>query len=172
MTAVRVVGAGELVGLRPALRALLLDSVAHGASIGFLDPFGPADADAYWDGVDAAVRSGGRVLLVAADAHGSVVGTAQLDVDTSPNQAHRATVSKVLVHSAARGRGIGAALMAALDRAAADAGRWLLTLDTATAAAERLYARTGWARAGAIPDYARDPDGTLTPTVLYYKSLR
>ncbi len=61
--------------------------------------------------------------------------------------------------------------MAELERVALATGRWLLVLDTATAAAERLYERRGWIRSGAIPDFAMNPDGTLTPTVLYDKRL-
>jgi ribosomal protein S18 acetylase RimI-like enzyme len=110
-------------------------------------------------------------LLVWNAPGGAVAGTVQLDVDTLPNQPHRATVSKLLVHSSARRRGIGRALMEALERAAAHAGRWLLTLDTATADAERLYERLGWTRAGVIPDYAMNPDGTLAATAYYWKAL-
>jgi ribosomal protein S18 acetylase RimI-like enzyme len=60
--------------------------------------------------------------------------------------------------------------MAGAERAALEAGRWLLTLDTATPEAERLYERMGWSRAGIIPDYALNPDGTLT-TAYYWKKL-
>ena len=110
-------------------------------------------------------------MLAAALDDGPVVGTAQLDVDTLPNQRHRATVSKLLVHTAARRRGVGEALMAALERAALEAGRWLLTLDTATPEAARLYERTGWTVAGVIPGYALNPDGSLTNTTFYWKRL-
>ena len=130
----------------------------------------PGDADAYWRGVGAVVADGRCVLLVA-ELDGVVAGTVQLDVDTLPNQPHRATASKLLVHSGSRRRGIGEALMAALEAAAADLGRWLLTLDTATPAAARLYRRTGWTFAGEIPDYALNADGSLTPTAFFYKRL-
>jgi ribosomal protein S18 acetylase RimI-like enzyme len=168
---VRVVEASAMEALRPRLCELLIDSVRHGASVGFLDPLAPADADAFWRRVERAVVDGRCVLLVAARADGAVMGTVQLDVDTLPNQPHRGSVSKLLVHSTARRRGIGETLMVALERAAADAGRWLLTLDTATAQADRLYRRLGWTPAGEIPDYALNPDGTLTHTSLYWKRL-
>jgi GNAT superfamily N-acetyltransferase len=108
---------------------------------------------------------------VAALGDGAVAGTVQLDVDTLPNQAHRATVSKLLVDPALRRRGIGEALMADLERVALDEGRWLLTLDTATADAARLYERMGWTLAGVIPYYALNPDRTLTGTAFYWKEL-
>jgi hypothetical protein len=34
-----------------------------------------------------------------------------------------------------------------------------------------LYAGLGWQRAGAIPQFARIADGSLQPTVVYYKLL-
>jgi ribosomal protein S18 acetylase RimI-like enzyme len=156
--------------LRGPLRELLVDCVEHGASVGFLTPLRAADADAYWRRIEAAVDAGRCVLLVAALAD-DVVGTVQLDVDTLPNQPHRATVSKLLVHTSARRRGVGEALMTGLERAALDAGRWLLTLDTATEDAARLYRRMGWNLAGVIPHYALNPDGTLTDTAFYWKQL-
>ncbi len=47
----------------------------------------------------------------------------------------------------------------------------MLVLDTASNAAERLYARAGWTRVGVIPAYARLPDGGLCDTVVFYKRL-
>jgi ribosomal protein S18 acetylase RimI-like enzyme len=169
---VSVVEADSVEQVRPQLCEILIDCVRHGASIGFLDPLDPADADAYWRRIERAVADGRCVLLVAATADGTVVGTVQLDVDTLPNQPHRATVSKLLVHSEARRRGVGEALMEDLERAAAAAGRWLLTLDTATDAAARLYRRMGWSLSGDIPNYALNPDGTLTDTSFYWKQLK
>ncbi len=164
---VRIVRGPELEALLPRLCELLVDSVANGASVGFLDPLPADEAMAYWRRVAAAVESGRCVLLAA-----GAVGTVQLDVDTLPNQPHRATISKLLVHSSARRRGIGEALMAAAEREALARGRWLLTLDTATPEAERLYQRMGWTAAGPIPDYAMNPDGSLTATTFYFKRLR
>lgn len=168
---VRVADATTLASVRPRLGEILIDCVRNGASIGFLDPLHPADADAYWQRIGRAVAEGRCVLLVAGTPGEEITGTVQLDVDTLPNQPHRATVSKLLVHSTARRRGVGEALMAELERVAAEAGRWLLTLDTATDGARRLYERTGWARSGDIPNYALNPDGTLTETSFYWKQL-
>jgi GNAT superfamily N-acetyltransferase len=169
------VDASSAEAVRPRLCEILVDCVHNGASVGFLAPLAPADADAYWRRVEREVADGGCRLFVASLDDGmvpaAVAGTVQLDVDTLPNQPHRATVSKLLVHSASRRRGVGEALMLALERAALDAGRWLLTLDTATPAAERLYRRMGWVFAGVIPRYALNPDGTFTHTSLYWKQL-
>ena len=168
----RVVGPSEVAALRPRLGELLIDSVENGASVGFVLPLSPAEADAYWRRIEARVADGVVVLLAAGTDGEPIAGTVQLDVDTLPNQPHRATVSKLLVHSSARRQGIGRALMEALEREARERGRWLLTLDTATVAAERLYEGMGWHASGAIPDYAMNPDRSLTATTFYWKDLR
>lgn len=169
---VRSADAESLAAMRPRLCEILVDCVQHGASVGFLAPLDPAEAGQYWRRVENAVAGGRRIVLVASSPDGGeIAGTVQLDVNTMANQPHRGTVSKLLVHSAQRRRGVGEALMAALEQAALDAGRWLLTLDTATPAAERLYERMGWTRSGVIPDYALNPDGTLTATAHYWKRL-
>src|SRR5439155_17150275 len=82
-------------------------AVESGASIGFLPPLAPGEADAYWRTVVAALRQDTRVLLVARDAAGAVVGSAQLELAVRPNARHRAEVAKVMVHTQARRQGIG-----------------------------------------------------------------
>ena len=92
----------------PVLSALLADAVESGASIGFLPPLAPGEADAYWRTVVAALREDTRVLLVARDAAGAVVGSAQLELAVRQNARHRAEVAKVMAHTQARRQGIGA----------------------------------------------------------------
>jgi len=173
MTAARIwaVDAASIAGLRHRLGELLIDSVENGASVGFLAPLTAADADGYWRRVELAVGEGRSLLLAAALADGAVAGTVQLDLDTLPNAPHRGTVCKLLVHSSARRQGIGEALMRAVEDAALAAGRWLLTLDTATPEAARLYVRLGWSSAGVVPAYAMNPDGSLTATEFYWKDV-
>ena len=67
--------------------------------------------------------------------------------------------------------GAGAALLAAAEDTARACGKTLLVLDTASAEAERLYARAGWVRCGAIPGYALLPHGGLCATTFYYREL-
>lgn len=110
--------ADEAVALLPALRELLQDAVASGASVGFLPPLADAEADEYWAGVIAALRAGSRALLVARDDAGALTGTVQLDLPTRANGRHRAEVAKLLVHRRARRQGLGRALMRALEGAA------------------------------------------------------
>ena len=77
----------------------------------------------------------------------------------------------MLVLRSARQRGVGAALMDAAERAAREAGKTLLVLDTASGEAERLYERMGWTRVGVIPGYALWPQGGACDTTYFYRTL-
>lgn len=157
----------------PALSEILADCVCGGASVNFMLPFDTAAAERYWRRELPRVGSGEILLLVARENDGSAVGTVQLHPALRPNQDHRADVAKLLVHGRARGRGVAAALMAAVEQAALELGRPLLVLDTVPGtAADRLYRRLGWQAVGSIPGFARMPDGPLCDTTLFYKWLR
>jgi len=154
-----------------ALADVLLDCVAGGASVSFMQSLTRERALQFWRGVAAGAASGERALLVAEDAQG-IAGTVQLVLAQPDNQPHRADVAKMLVHRRARRQGLGAALMRAAEAEARACGKTLLVLDTVTGgAAERLYARLGWQRAGAIPDYALMPDGAPCGTTIFYRAL-
>lgn len=168
--AVRRLGALEAQERCEALAGLLMDCVEGGASVSFLWPLERAKALAFWQGVAHGVAAGERILLVA-EAGPELLGTVQLVTGQPENQPHRADLAKMLVRRSARRQGVGAALLAAAEAAALDAGRTLLVLDTASAEAERLYARGGWVRVGAVPGYALLPDGAPCATVFYYKRL-
>ena len=162
----------ELEVERPALVALLRDAVESGASVGFLPPLMDAEAGSYWATVAAGLRDGSRVVLAARDGELGLVGSAQLELATRANATHRAEVTKVMVHRRARRRGVGRALMLALEDHARGLGRTTLILDTRQGdPSEALYRAVGWTLAGAIPDYARSATGTLDATALYYKLL-
>jgi nicotinamidase-related amidase/GNAT superfamily N-acetyltransferase len=152
------------------LSALLIDTVAHDGSVGFLTPLSPASARQYWQRVAQSLDSG--LSLWVAEQEGQIVGTVQLEACQRPNGLHRAELQKLMVHSTHRRRGIGSALLAHAERFAADAGLSLLVLDTQQGSvAESLYQHHGWRRAGTIPDYAMTPRGELRGTVHYYKLL-
>jgi GNAT superfamily N-acetyltransferase len=153
------------------LAGVLVDCVEGGASVNFLMPFSHDQALAFFRKVATSVVSADTVLLVAR-LGGKIVGTVQLGLDTPPNQPHRADVKKMLVHRAARGRGIGAALMAAVEDEARRRDRWLLVLDTVPGEnGHRLYQRAGWTQTGLVPDYAMFPDGRLCDTAIMWKRL-
>ncbi|HYJ47177.1 MAG TPA: GNAT family N-acetyltransferase, partial [Pyrinomonadaceae bacterium] len=117
------------------------------------------------------VGQGTRILLVSREA-GRVTGSVQLSLVTKQNGLHRAEVQKLLVHTSFRGQGIARALLDAVEKAAREAGRTLLVLDTEQGSvAERLYANYGYTRAGVIPQYALSADGSLITTVVFYRLL-
>jgi len=155
-----------------ALAEVLIDCVQGGASVGFMWPLPRERALAFWRGVAAAVARGERVLLVAQDARGRIVGTVQMVVSLPDNQPHRADIAKMLVKREARRQGIAQQLMAAIDGEARAAGKSVLVLDTVTGGdAERLYERARWQRAGVVPKYALMPDGSFCSTNYFYKHL-
>jgi GNAT superfamily N-acetyltransferase len=161
------IGERELQGLSD----VLIDCVEGGASVSFMLPMSRAKAAEFWRGASMEVTRGERVVLAAEDAAGSIVGTVQIMLAQPENQPHRADIAKMLVHRRARRRGVGAALLAAAERTALELGKTLLVLDTASADAERLYARLGWQRCGVIPGYALLPHGGLCDTAIFYRTL-
>lgn len=171
-TRVRRVTASEAERHVPALADVLIDCVEGGASVSFMLPLAREKAEAFWRGVAASVARDERALLVAEDGDGNIVGTVQLVLAQPDNQPHRADVAKMLVHRAARRRGVAQRLMAAIDTLARAEGKTVLVLDTVTGGdAERLYDRAGWQRAGVVPKYALQPDGEFCATTFYYKHL-
>lgn len=169
---VRRLGADEAAASVQALADVLVDCVAGGASVSFMGPLPQARALAFWQGVAAGVAQGERVLLVAEDTAGCIVGTVQLILTMPDNQPHRADVAKMLVHRRARRQGVAQRLLAAVEAQARAAGKTVLVLDTVTGGdAERLYARAGWQRVGSVPNYALMPDGALCATTFFHKQL-
>lgn len=149
------------------LADLLVATVADGASVGYLPPLPWAKAVAYWQKV---IKP--HTVLLLAETDGRISGTAQLALESRPNGIHRAEVSKLMVAPAFRRRGIGRALMQAIETEARDRRRTLLILDTrADDPSNELYRALEYIVAGRIPAYALSAAGVLEDTVLYYKTL-
>lgn len=154
-----------------ALSDILIEVVANGGSVSFMDPLPLESAREYWIGALAAAGRGERVVLGAWDGD-QLVGTVTLMLDCPPNQPHRAEIAKLMTRVSHRGQGVAMALMRAAENLAVLQGRTLLVLDTATeGGAAGLYEQCGFTRAGEIPDYAFKPQGGLTGTLLYWKRL-
>jgi len=164
----KTIGEREIQGLSD----VLIDCVEGGASVSFMLPMTRAKAETFWRSISSSVARGERVVLAAEDSTGAIVGTAQVILAQPENQPHRGDLAKMLVHRRARRRGVGAALLAAAERSALEAGKTLLVLDTASDDAERLYGRSGWERCGRVPSYALFPDGTPCATTFFFKFLR
>jgi GNAT superfamily N-acetyltransferase len=154
------------------LSDVLIDCVEGGASVSFMLPIARTTAVAFWQGVASQVARGERIIVVAEETGGGIVGTVQVIFAQAENQPHRADVAKMLVHRRARRHGVGAALLAAAENAAREAGKTLLVLDTASGDAERLYARLGWQRCGVVPNYALLPGGGFCDTTFFFRALR
>ncbi len=169
---VRTVMAEEAQARLGELAGLLVDAVAHGASVNFLDGLTEAQAEAWWRRLVLPDLAAGARVLIVAEIAGRLMGTVQMVPAAQPNQPHRADVAKMLVHSRARRRGLGGRLLAAAEAVALAYGRTLLTLDTeADSAGDRLYRRGGWTAFGTVPGYALMPDGSPCAATFFYKRL-
>ena len=168
---VRRLGVRDLRDHLDALAAVLVDCVEGGASVSYMAPFTHDDARRAFEGwADEADH--GRRLILAAFANGELVGTVQVILALPPNQPHRGEIAKLLVHRAARRRGLARLLMEHAEREARAEGKTLLVLDTVTGdPAERLYQRLGWSTVGVIPGYALYPDGRPCDTTVFFKVL-
>lgn len=156
----------------PALKLLLAEAVADGASIGFMWPVNHEEIAAYWQDVVHSVVQHKKYLVVIVTDDDAVVGTAQLEPSPKENGRHRAEVQKVIVALSMRNRGIGRLLMHAVEQKACELGRTMLLLDTRVGdIGERLYSGMGWQKFGIAPDYAYSPDGRLEGSAFYFKRI-
>ena len=157
--------------IREMLSEILIEVVANGGSVSFMHPLAPEAAGAFWDHALAAAARNEGIVLGAWDGD-ILVGTVTLLLDFPPNQPHRAEIAKLMTRLSHRGRGVAAALMRAAESLAAERGRTLLVLDTATeGGASRLYEGLGFRLTGEIPDFALKPHGGLTGTRIYWKRI-
>ncbi|MGQ5718583.1 GNAT family N-acetyltransferase [Pseudochrobactrum asaccharolyticum] len=153
------------------LSNLLVETVASGGSVSFMHPLELADAEGFWRGVLDSAAQGERIILGAYDG-GRLAGTVSLVLVQTPNQPHRAEISKLMTSVDYRGQGVATLLMQAAEALARDHKRTHLMLDTASDSnAVSLYEKLGFLRAGEIPDFALNPYGELTGTILFWKSL-
>lgn len=164
----------QITDLTPYLADLtdiLVNTVASGASIGFLPPLERAGAEAYWHGVQAMIDAGTVIQLLAIE-NGKAYGAVQLAPSSKDNARHRAEVQKLMVAPRSRRHGIGKRLMVALEHTAWELGRTLLILDTRRGdIADGLYGRMGYTRFGIVPAFTIDSDGTSHDTCFFYKHL-
>ena len=150
---------------------ILVDSVEGGALVGHVIPVDVAAVTSYWSDVVKAASVGDR-LLICATVDGVIAGTVQLYLSPEPNAPHRGEVYKLLVHREFRNRGIGEALMLALETEARRHGRSVLLLDTVQGGAgERLYRRLGWQEIGVVPKHFVDPWGEFKSSVYMMRFL-
>jgi GNAT superfamily N-acetyltransferase len=169
--AVRRLDASEAEARVGELAAILVDAVAHGASVNFMAGFSREEAETFWQGQLPGIADGGRRLIVA-DHGARLVGTVVVTFAPQPNAPHRAEIGKMLVLSPLRRQGLGRRLLAEAETSACAVGRTLLLLDTESGSAgDRLYRSCGWTEYGRVPGHAFTPDGRLAETTMFYKRL-
>lgn len=168
---IKMLSPRELDAALPTFIDLLQESVNEGASLGFHAPLGSRDALEYWESLRPQLASGSRVLL-AAYADGRIIGSGQLALAPWANARHRASLEKLFVAGAMRGRGIGKGLIIALEEAAMLRGRTLLLINARRhEPAEVLYKRMGYREFGIIPGYTLTADGLRYDNVCMYREL-
>lgn len=153
------------------LSELLIDAVEKGAGVSFLHPLSRADADRFWLGHEASIKSG-QTIQFGTFIEERLVGTVQLKLSWAPNQKHHADVSKLLVLSTHRRHGVATHLMRALEDKARSLNQTLLTFDaSARGPVEAFYKRLGYTCVGYFPGYALSSMGVMEDTALFYKKL-
>jgi len=168
---IRRLDAAEAHAQLDALAAVLFDCVAGGASVGFMAPYSHEQAREMYEGWAAEAEAGRRLILGAFD-DAALVGTVQIVLAMMPNQPHRGEIAKLLVHRAARRRGIAERLMEQAEVEARAEGKTLLVLDAVTDGdAARLYERMGWTVVGVVPGFALYPDGRPCDTTYFWKAV-
>ena len=171
LATIRALTAAEAQQRIDELSAILIDAVAHGASVNFLAGLTEEEAGAFWRGQIPGIADGSRILIVA-EQDEMIIGTVVLTLAHQPNAPHRAEIGKMLVHSRLRRQGLGARLLNAAEDTAQKLGRTLLLLDTQTGSAgDLLYRRCGWVPLGIVPGHALMPNGEPAPTTFFYKQL-
>ncbi|WP_315798415.1 GNAT family N-acetyltransferase [Bradyrhizobium sp. SZCCHNRI3043] len=171
MSPPRIAALSDTPAIRAALRAMLIETVAHGGSVSFMHPLREEDADAFWRESLSAAARGERAVLGAFDGE-DVIATVTLQLKLPPNQPHRAEIAKMMTRISHRKRGIATALLTAAENLARTHGRTMLVLDTAEdGGASQLYESVGFQLSGTIPDYALKPHGGLTGTKIYWKRI-
>jgi putative acetyltransferase len=105
--------------------------------------------------IDLEALAAPRVRLLVARVDGRAVGC----VGFALGEAGQAEIKRLFVRPAARGRGIGRALMAQLERRAAEEGVRLLQLETGVKQPEALalYRSLGYVERGPFGAYRPDP---------------
>src|SRR5258708_29072985 len=127
--AIRALDAAEAEARLGELADILVDAVAHGASVNFMAGLPHDQARAFWRNHLPNLVAGDKHLFVADDG-ARLVATALLMFAPQPNAPHRAEVGKMLVLSTLRRRGLGRRLLAAVEDGARAAGRTPLVLAT------------------------------------------
>ena len=169
---IRQIRATDLKHVITDLIDVFVDTVNNGSPLGFLPPITRDMARDHWIALLPELHPGSRILMVACNALGRVVGSGQLLLSQRQNSPHRAELQKLFVSRSARNQGVGAALVLALHEVAREHGRTLITLSTRQGEApEDFYRALGYKEAGVIPGWTIGRDGKKYDHVTMYQEL-
>jgi acetyltransferase len=169
---IRQIRASDLKHVITDLIDVFVDTVNNGSPLGFLPPITREIARDHWISLLPELQPGCRILLVACNDEGRVVGSGQLLLSQRQNSPHRAELQKLFVARSARGQGVGASLVLALHDVARQHGRTLITLSTRRGERpEDLYKSLGYKEAGVIPGWTVGPDGERYDHVTMYQEI-
>ncbi|KIK65614.1 hypothetical protein GYMLUDRAFT_39099 [Collybiopsis luxurians FD-317 M1] len=131
----------------PALSSLLLQTLED-----FVLPITLDEIQHWWANLlQEGLQDGNKVLFLAHEGQGTdrkLIGCIYLDRYKQPNARHRADARKLMVSGSARRRGVGKALMEAVEHYAKhELGLKLLQLGTQTGSpAEKFFEALGWTK--------------------------
>lgn len=168
---IRLIDAVETETRLGELAGILVDAVAHGASVNFLAGFSQADGEAFWRSQLAGIAAGEKRLFVA-EAGGRLVGTVMLDTCASAECAASRRDRQDAGAFRLPPPGPRTAAAAGSRDDGAREGAELLLLDTESGSAgEMLYRDCGWTPFGSVPGHSLRPEGRPAKTVFFYKRL-
>ena len=171
-TTIRRIRARDLKHVITDLTDVFVDTVNNGSPLGFMPPITREVARDFWISLLPELEAGSRLLLVACNEEGRVVGSGQLLLSQRTSSRHRAELQRLFVSRAVRGQGIGASLMLALHNIARQYGRTLITLSTRhNEPAEDFYKTLGYKVAGVIPGWTIGPAGERYDHATLYLDL-
>ncbi len=133
----------------PAIAAIYNDEVLHGVATFDIDPW-PADRFVQWL---ADRQRPGRMVIVAADDAGRVLGYAALS-DWAPKIGYaRSAENSIYIHKDHRARGLGRTLLGDLIARARAAGvaNIMARIESTQAVSLRLHEQRGFRRVGRLP---------------------
>lgn len=159
--------------MRQSLADCWRDVSNAGGAVGF--PFPPVHDEQVLSVLDALVASLNETRrILVADVGGELAGWLVLAGNTSRVTAHWAKVQRVQTALAFRGRGMGLALMAEVERLACrDLGLQHLYLELRSGLGlEAFYERCGWCRIGVWPRALYVSDEDYRDEVLMMLELR
>jgi ribosomal protein S18 acetylase RimI-like enzyme len=151
---VRWLGADDR-DLAAGVRRIVLDVVGKGGAIGWPDGATAGEVDAWFADRLADAAAGRCRFALARDDSGVLQALGRWVRNPNAVWRHNATISQVMTHSDARGRGLARAVMEALIADARAAGIESLVLNVRgnNHGAERLYRSLGFREVGVLRDY-------------------